>query len=167
MQSSSNDPNQEGEPSAVSGGQEELHEKAPSPSTERSQQKAEDEPETLDSDWGPDGVHSQITMDLTSLTSHQTQEDESPSDSPPTVTDVSSQHLSDLCHLQQTLENSGGGDDESAECTEGVTTAEAEGVITEENTSITPSTATATAANPAADQETELPDETDADEKDE
>ncbi len=159
QQSSTELPNQESEPPAESGGREELDEEAPSPSSREKCQQKPDNEESLHRG------HSQITTNSASSMSHQTEEDECVSASTPTVTDASA-HLSDLCHLQQTLENSVGGEDES-ECTEGVKTLEMENITTEENISITPSSAVA--AGSAAEQEvvlsnqeTEPSDETDA-----
>lgn len=111
---------------------------------------------------------SQVTIDLTALTSHQLKEEECLSDCPPTVPDVSTQHLSDLSHSQETLENSRGGEGESDKCTDGVETVETECIIiTEENTDIAASAAAAAVSSPEEQeddqphQETELSEETD------
>ncbi|KAE8300212.1 Coiled-coil domain-containing protein 149-B [Larimichthys crocea] len=175
--SSTEVPTQESGPPAVScGEEEELHEEAPSPSSEErchqkpSDQSAEEEPKTPDSEECHDGVkyhdsgQSEITIDLTALTSHESEEEECLSDSSATVPDVNTEHLSELCH--QTLENSGGREDESDEYTEGVESAETECIITEESIFIAgPSTAVARSAEGPEDvcsnQETELSEETD------
>ncbi|XP_073322237.1 coiled-coil domain-containing protein 149-like isoform X2 [Pagrus major] len=172
QQSSTEVPNQETGPAAVSGGGEELNEEEPSPPSEgtcqqnSSYQSAEEEPETPDSQVCNDSDRSQITIDLTALTSHQSKEEECLSDCPPTAPDVSTQQLSDFSHLQETLENSGGGEDESDECTDGVETVETECIITEEDTDIAASTAAAVSSaeeqeDVQSNQETELSDETD------
>lgn len=172
QQSSSEIPNQEWGPAAVSGGQEEHHERAPSPSSEEtsprdpSYQSAEEEPETPDGVEYQDSGRSRTTMDLMALISHRPKDEECLSDPPPTVPDVSTNRLSDLCHLQQTLENSRGAEDESDESPEAVEAAYAECFITEENTNISISfTAAASSAEEQEDvqssQETELSDETD------
>ncbi|KAM9363695.1 coiled-coil domain-containing protein 149-like [Symphorus nematophorus] len=171
QQSSTEVPNQESGSPALSADQEELHEEARSPSSgETSQQKpshqqAEEYPETPDSEECHDSDQSQITTDLTAFTSHGSKEEERLIDSPPTEPDVSTLHLSDHCDIQQIVENSRG-EDESDECTEGEEIVETEFIITEENTSITVSTAAAASAaeeleDVQSQQETELSDETD------
>lgn len=140
----------------MSGGQEERQEehreRAPSPSSEETSprdplyQSAEEEPETPDGVEYKDSGRSRITMDLMALTSHRSKDDECLSDPPPTVPDVSTNRLSDLCHLQQTLENSRGAEDESDESPEAVEAAEAECIITEENTNISISFTAASSA---------------------
>lgn len=162
----------------MSGGQEERQEehreRAPSPSSEETSprdplyQSAEEEPETPDGVEYQDSGRSRITMDLMALTSHRSKDDECLSDPPPTVPDVSTNRLSDLCHLEQTLENSRGAEDESDESPEAVEAAEAECIITEENTNVSISFTAAAAASSAEEkedvqssQETELTDETD------
>ncbi len=158
QQSSAEVLNQERGTPAVSGAGEELHKEAPAPSSEEtcrqnpSYQSAEEEPETPDSEACLDSGQSRITIDLTALTSQ-----EHLSEPPPTVTDVS-----DLCHLQQTLENcdpAGGREDESDESTEGAETVEIEFILAEENTSNTISTEEQ--EDVESNQETELSDETD------
>ncbi|XP_030247364.1 coiled-coil domain-containing protein 149-like isoform X4 [Sparus aurata] len=173
-QSSAEVPNQETGPAAGSGGGEELSEEEPSPRSEgscqqnSSYQSAEEEPETPDSEVCNNSDRSQVTIDLTALTSHQLKEEECLSDCPPTVPDVSTQHLSDLSHSQETLENSRGGEGESDKCTDGVETVETECIIiTEENTDIAASAAAAAVSSPEEQeddqphQETELSEETD------
>lgn len=158
QQSSTEVPDQESGTPAVSGAGEELHEEAPSPSNKGtcqqspSYQSAEEEPETLDGEECLDSGQSQITIDLTALTS-----EERLSEPPPTVTGVS-----DLCHLQQTLENSdpaGGREGESDESTEGAETVETEFILTEENTN--DAISTEEPEDVQSNQETELSDETD------
>lgn len=171
QQSSTDVSNQEIVPPAVSGGQEELHKEAPSEET-RSQspscQSAEEEPvipqtETPGGEERCDSSQAQVTIDLTALTSHQSNVEERLSDPPPTGTDGS-----DLGHLQETSENSGGGEDESDEGAEEVEAAETKCILTEENSSSAISAAAAAAASSAeeqedvrSEQETELSDETD------
>ncbi|TKS68241.1 Coiled-coil domain-containing protein 149-B [Collichthys lucidus] len=163
--SSTEVPNQESGPLAVScGEEEELHEEAPSPSSEeRCHQKPSDqsaEEECHDRVECHDSGQSEITIDLTALTSHESEEEECLSDSSATVPDVNTEHLSDLCH--QTLENSGGREDESDEYTEGVESAETECIITEESIIIAgPSPAAEGSEDVCSNQETELSEETD------
>ncbi|XP_051240542.1 coiled-coil domain-containing protein 149 isoform X2 [Dicentrarchus labrax] len=159
QQSSTDVPNQGSGLPAVSGGREELHEETCQQNP--SYQSDEEELGTPDSEECHDGGRSEITIDLTALTSHQSEEEECLSDSPPTVPDVPLE----LCHLQQTLERNSG-EDESDECTDGVVTVDTECIITEENISIDISTAaTASSAGEQEDvqsnQETELSDQTD------
>lgn len=173
QQSSTEVPNQETGPAAVSGDGEELSEEEPSPPSEGSCQQnsshqSEEEPETPDSEVCNDGDQSQDTIDLTALTSPQPKEEECLSDCPPTAPDVSTRHLSDLSHSQETLENSGGGEGESDKCTDGVETVETECIIiTEENTDIAASADAAAVSSPEeqeddrSHQETELSEETD------
>ncbi|XP_036960330.1 coiled-coil domain-containing protein 149-A-like isoform X2 [Acanthopagrus latus] len=175
QQSSTEVPNQETGPAAVSGGGEELSEEEPSPSSEGTCQQsssypsAEEEPETPDSEVCNDSDRSQVMIGSTALTSHQLKEEECLSDCPPPAPDVSTQQLSDLSHLQETLENSGGGEGESDKCTDGGETVEREYVITEEDTDITAAAAAAAAAavsspeeqeDVQSHQETELSEET-------
>ncbi|XP_031132700.1 coiled-coil domain-containing protein 149-like isoform X2 [Sander lucioperca] len=168
QQSSTEVPIQESGPPAVSGRQEDLPEETPS-SEETcplniSYQSAEEEPvspqtETPDSEECHESGQSQVPTDLTDLTSHPSKEEKCMSDSSPT------HHPSDLCHLQQTLENSdptGEGENDSDECTEGVETVETE----EKIKSTISSAATAIFDEGQADfqtnQEKELSDGTDA-----
>ncbi|TKS68234.1 Coiled-coil domain-containing protein 149-B [Collichthys lucidus] len=163
--SSTEVPNQESGPLAVScGEEEELHEEAPSPSSEeRCHQKPSDqsaEEECHDRVECHDSGQSEITIDLTALTSHESEEEECLSDSSATVPDVNTEHPSDLCH--QTLENSGGREDELDEYTEGVESAETECIITEESIIIAgPSPAAEGPEDVCSNQETELSEETD------
>ncbi|XP_035515772.1 coiled-coil domain-containing protein 149-like isoform X3 [Morone saxatilis] len=159
QQSSTEVPNQESGLPTVSGGREELHEETCQQNP--SYQSDEEELETPDGEECHDGGRSEITIDLTALMSHQSEEEECLSDSPPTVPDVPL----DLCHLQQTLERNSG-EDQSDEHTDGVETVDTKCIITEENISIDLSTATtASSAREQEDvqsnQETELSDETD------
>ncbi|KAL7404681.1 hypothetical protein ABVT39_018145 [Epinephelus coioides] len=174
QQSSTDVPIQESGAPFVSTSQEELLEESP-PSEETSQpnfshQSAEAEPVSPQTET-PDTSQSQVTANLTALTSQRSEEEECASDSSPT------RHLSDLCHSQQTLENSDPSDavgtkDESDKCAEGVETVETEHIQTEENIDNTIFTAAAAAAAAAArsgeeqedvqsDQDTELSDGTD------
>ncbi|XP_034745745.1 coiled-coil domain-containing protein 149-like isoform X3 [Etheostoma cragini] len=132
QKSSTEIPFQDNVPPAVSGSQEELLEENPSSEEtcppNLSYQSAEEQPvspqtETPDSEECHDSGQSQVTTDLTDLTSHRSKEEKCVSDSSPT------HNLSDLYHLQHTLENSdpaGGGENESDECTEGLETVETE-----------------------------------------
>nr|XP_046273699.1 coiled-coil domain-containing protein 149-like isoform X2 [Scatophagus argus] len=176
QQSPTEVPDRKSGPPAVSGGREELPEESPSPPSEEtcqqkpSYQPAEEEEEEEEAET-PAGVQcqdsggSQITVDLTALTSHRSKEEERLSDSPPTVPDVSAHQLSDLCHLQQSLEDSVEPEDESDECTEGLETAETELITTEENIDSAMSSAAAESSAKDRDvqsnQETELSVETD------
>ncbi|XP_033480249.1 coiled-coil domain-containing protein 149-like isoform X2 [Epinephelus lanceolatus] len=174
QQSSTDVPIQESGAPSVSTSQEELLEESP-PSEETSQpnlshQSAEAEPVSPQTET-PDASQSQVTANLTALTSQRSEEEECASDSSPT------RHLSDLCHSQQTLENSDPSDavgtkDESDKCAEGVETVETEHIQTEENIDNTILTAAAAAATAAArsgeeqedvqsDRDTELSDGTD------
>lgn len=160
----------------MSDGQQEHHEKAPSLSSEEpspqdpAYQSAEEEPQT------PGGVGcqrsgpSRTTVALTALSNHLSEDELGLSDSSPTVQDVSTDHLSDLYHEQQTLEeNLCRAEDESDEFPEAVEAADAECITTEEKADVSiPSAAAAAAAGSAEEQEdsqssqeTELSDETD------
>ncbi|XP_032387620.1 coiled-coil domain-containing protein 149 isoform X2 [Etheostoma spectabile] len=131
-QSSTEVPIQENGPPAVSSSQEELLEETPSSEDtcppKLSYQSADEEPvspqpKTPDSEECHESGQSQVTTDLTDLTSHRSKEEKCVSDSSPTY------NPSDLCHLQRTIENSdptGGGENESDECTEGLETVETE-----------------------------------------
>ncbi|XP_049427537.1 coiled-coil domain-containing protein 149-like isoform X2 [Epinephelus fuscoguttatus] len=170
QQSSTDVPIQESGAPSVSTSQEELFEESP-PSEETSQpnlshQSAEAEPVSPQTETA-DTSRSQVTANLTALTSQRSEEEECASDSSPT------HHLSDLCHSQQTLENSDPSDavgtkDESDKCAEGVETVETEHIQTEENIDNTIFTAVAAAARSGEEQEdvqsdrdTELSDGTD------
>uniref|UniRef100_A0A8C2Z031 Coiled-coil domain containing 149b n=1 Tax=Cyclopterus lumpus TaxID=8103 RepID=A0A8C2Z031_CYCLU len=168
--SSTGVPVQESGPPAESGGQEKLVEETLSPVSEElcqpdiSYQSAEGElvcpqTETPDSEACHDSGQSQVTTDLTS---HRSKE-ECTSDSSPT------QHPSDLCHIEQTLEDSdptGGSEEQSGECTEEMPTVETEFVLMGEHIESTIYTAAAAGSdeeqeNVQSNQETELPDGTD------
>ncbi|XP_070770405.1 coiled-coil domain-containing protein 149-B-like [Enoplosus armatus] len=165
QQSSAEVPNQESETPAP----EEPHEEEPSPSSEEmcqqnpSYQSAEEEPETPDSEECDESGQSHITVDLTALTSHQSEEEEEClSGSSPTETDVSTHHL------QQTLKSSdpAGGEDESDEYAKSVKTVETEFILTEENVNNVISAAAAVSSaeeqeDVQSNQETELSDGTD------
>ncbi|XP_068582710.1 coiled-coil domain-containing protein 149-like isoform X2 [Cebidichthys violaceus] len=171
QQSSTGVPVQESGPPAGSGGQEKLFEETLSPFSGEtcqpnlSYQSAEEEPvcpqtETPDSEECHDGGQSQVTTDLTS---HRSKEEECASDS------SSTQHPSDLCHIEQILEDSeptGGREEQSDECTNGVEIVETEFILTEANINSTIYTAAAASSdeeqeNVQSNQETELPDRTD------
>lgn len=148
---------QESEPPAVSGNGEEPLVEAPSASSEETCQPAEEEPaspqtQTPDSEECPDIGQSQVTTDLTI---QQSREEECVSVSSPT------QHPSDLCHIQQTLENSdptGESEEESEKCTENV---ETECILIQENINSTMSPAEEEQEDVQSNQETELTEETD------
>ncbi|XP_033985188.1 coiled-coil domain-containing protein 149-like [Trematomus bernacchii] len=148
---------QESEPPAVSGNGEEPLVETPSASSEETCQPAEEEPaspqtQTPDSEECPDIGQSQVTMDLTI---QQSREEECVSVSSPT------QHPSDLCHIQQTLENSdptGESEEESEKCTENV---ETECILIQENINSTMSPADEEQEDVQSNQETELTEETD------
>ncbi|XP_068444824.1 coiled-coil domain-containing protein 149-like isoform X2 [Clinocottus analis] len=172
QQSSTGVPVQESGPAVESGGQEERLEETPSPSSKKmrqpdiSYQSAEEElvcPQTESPDSGEcrDSGLSQVRTDLTSYRSNE----ECTSDSSPT------QHPSDLCHIEQTLEDSdptGEGEEQSVDGTEEVAAVETEFILTEASRNSTVYTAAAAAAssdeeleNVQSNQETELPDGTD------
>ncbi|XP_033939805.1 coiled-coil domain-containing protein 149-like isoform X2 [Pseudochaenichthys georgianus] len=148
---------QESEPPAVSGNGEEPLMEAPSASSEETCQPAEEEPaspqtQTPDSEECPDIGQSQVTTDLTI---QQSREEECVRVSSPT------QHPSDLCHIQQTLENSdptGESEEESEKCTENV---ETECILIQENINSTMSPAEEEQEDVQSNQETELTEETD------
>ncbi|KAK9540423.1 hypothetical protein VZT92_002877 [Zoarces viviparus] len=165
QQSSTGVPVQESGPPAGSGGQQKLLVETLSPSSGETCQPAEEEPvcpqtETPASEECPDSSQSQVTTDLTS---HRSKEDECASDS------SSAQHPSDLCHIEQTLEDSdptGGREEQSDECTDGVETVETEFILTEANINSTICTSAAASSgeeqeNVQSNLETELPDGTD------
>lgn len=163
QQSSPKVPIQESGPPAVSGGQEELLEETPSsPSRQETCEpdlSAEEEPFSPQTET-PSTSHSQVTSHITDLKSHWSKEEESVSDFSPT------HHLSDQCHLQQTLENSSptvGREDESDECNEGVRSDETQCHPTVENINNAISTASSDEEQDEAqsNQETELSDGTD------
>ncbi|XP_076584232.1 coiled-coil domain-containing protein 149-like isoform X6 [Chaetodon auriga] len=156
QQSSTGVPNQASGPPAASCGPDEPQEEVWEPSAEEtfqqssSLQSAEEESDTS----GSNG--SQITIDLTALTSHRSEEEERLSDSSPTGPDVSGQQLTDVS--QQTAE------DESGRRSVRLEAAETEFIITEENISITMSTAAAEEdqeEDVQSNQETQLLAETD------
>ncbi|XP_010775099.1 coiled-coil domain-containing protein 149 isoform X1 [Notothenia coriiceps] len=148
---------QESEPPAVSGNGKEPLVETPSASSEETCQPAEEEPaspqtQTPDSEECSDIGQSQVTTDLTI---QQSREVECESVSSPT------QHPSDLCHIQQTLENSdptGESEEESEECTENV---ETECILIQENINSTMSPAEEEQEDVQSNQETELTGETD------
>ncbi|KAK5899308.1 hypothetical protein CesoFtcFv8_008802 [Champsocephalus esox] len=148
---------QESEPPAVSGNGEEPLVEAPSASSEETCQPAEEEPaspqtQTPDSEECPDIGQSQVTTDLTI---QRSREEECVSVSSPT------QHPSDFCHIQQTLENSdptGESEEESEKCTENV---ETECILIQENINSTMSPAEEEQEDVQSNQETELTEETD------
>lgn len=159
--------NQESETPAVSACQEELHEESPS-SEDTCQKNPTSQPQTETSH--DEDCHysekSQITMDLPSLTSHQSTDKGSLSDSSPTVIDVNTLSPSDACHSEQASETAdvpgGRGDDK---CTEGGETVETECIIIEEVNSTSSTVASTPTAEEQEDvqsnQETELSDGTD------
>lgn len=170
-QNSSEVQSQERGPPAVSGGQEKRREKVPSPSSEETYpfyQPAEEAPETPDRVECQDSGGARTTIDLAALTRLPSKEEERLSDSPPAVPDASTQHPSDLCHEQQTIENSRGAEEESGESPEAGEAAVVECIVTEENTDVIISS-TAVAFESSAEeqedvqssQEGELSDETD------
>ncbi|XP_033985759.1 uncharacterized protein LOC117481932 [Trematomus bernacchii] len=148
---------QEIEPPAVSGNGGEPLVETPSASSEETCQPAEEEPaspqtQTPDSEECLDIGQSQVTTDLTI---QQSREEECVSVSSPT------QHPSDLCHIQQTLENSdptGESEEESEKCTENV---ETECILIQENINSTMSPADEEQEDVQSNQETELTEETD------
>lgn len=159
----------------MSGGQQE-HERAPSPSSEEPSpqdpkyQSAQEEPGTPDRVGRGGSGRSRTTVALTALSNHLSEDEVGLSDSSPTVRDVSTDHLSDLYHVQQTLEESScRAEDESDESPETVDAADTECIPTEENADVSISSAAAAAAAGSAEeqediqssQETELSDETD------
>ncbi|XP_078117213.1 coiled-coil domain-containing protein 149-like isoform X2 [Sander vitreus] len=167
QQSSTEVPIQESGPPAVSGSQEELPEETPSSEEtcppNLSYQSAEEEPVSPQTET-PDSVseechesgQSQVPTDLTS---HRSKEEKCMSDSSPT------HHPSDLCHLQQTLENSdptGEGENDSDECKEGVETVETEEKIKSTISSAATSIFDEGQADFQTNQEKELSDGTDA-----
>lgn len=161
-------------PAAVSGGQQEHHERAPSPSSEEpspqdpSYQSAEEEPGTPDRVGCGGSGRSRTTVALTALSNHLSEDEVGLSDSSLTVQDVSTDHLSDLYHVQQTLEeDSCRAEDESDESPETVEAADTECITAEENADVSISSAAAAAGSAEeqediqSSQETELSDETD------
>lgn len=139
----------------MSGGQEDHGEEAPSPhSAETSPQspsKHTAEEETPDGEGFLDSVGPQITQNLMALTSHRSKRDGC----------VSTHSLSDLCFVQQDLENSGGTEDESDESPG----AKEAGDDDEENTNISASSAATSSVQEQDDvrssQETRQTDEAD------
>lgn len=169
-QSSTGVPVQESGPTAESVGQEKLLEETLSPSNEElcqpdiSYKSAEEElvcpqTETPDSEECHDSGQSQVTTDL----SHQSKKEEYTSESSPT------QHPSDLCQIEQTLEDSeptGGREEQSGECIEEVPTVETVFVLTVAHKDSTIYTAAEAGfdeerENVQSNQEKELPDGTD------
>lgn len=71
-------------------------------------------------------------MDLTALTNHRCEDEERASDSPPSLTDVITKHLSELGQRRHTLEDSQGAEDESQKDPEAVEAADC--IVVEENT---------------------------------
>lgn len=156
QQSSSEVPNQEKEPSAVSRGQEECHKEVPSPSGEEtfpqdpSYQSAKEEPATPDGEDSQDSGRSQITLTLTALS--QGSEGEACVDEcPPTVPDVSEDRLSDLSHAQDTVESSESHQSDSQ--SEAAVAADAECYKREGNTDVISLSSAAAAAAAAHEQE--------------
>lgn len=156
QQSSSEVPNQERGASAVSKGQEKRHKEVPSPSSEEtfpqnlSYQSAKEEPATPDGAGSQDSGRSQITLTLTALLSHRSGGEVCVGESPPTVPDVSADRLSDLSHLQHTVESSESHQSESQ--SEAAVAADAECYKSEENTDVI-SVSSAAAAASAHEQE--------------
>uniref|UniRef100_UPI0037E97508 coiled-coil domain-containing protein 149-like isoform X2 n=1 Tax=Semicossyphus pulcher TaxID=241346 RepID=UPI0037E97508 len=148
-QSSTEVPNLESGPPAVSGDPEGLHVEAPSAPSEEtcqqnpSDQSAEEEPvsfriETPEREECHESGQSLITTDLPALTSPQSEEEEEEEEedcqsSLPELAAVNSHHQSDLSH--QTLETLEEGEDKSDEGSEKVETVETGCILTEGNNS--------------------------------
>ncbi|XP_068178110.1 coiled-coil domain-containing protein 149-like isoform X2 [Antennarius striatus] len=172
QQSSEDVPSQESGPLAVSNGEEDCHKEARSSSSSSSREEAHTsssqlvhaQSETPDSKESQDSGQSQITTDLTVLTGHQFKEGHYFSDSSNTAPDVSTHHLSDLCHSQQNVKISGEAENESEKCFEGVKFVDPECIVAEENFNADVSATEESYAeeqNVQANQKTELLDETD------
>lgn len=168
QQNSTDVQNQEMGPAAVSVAQQEHHEREPSPSSEElspqdpSYQSAEEEPGTPGREGCGGSGRSRTTVALTALSNHLSEDEVGLSDLSTTVQDVSTDHLSDLNHVQQTLE------EKSDESPETVESADTECITKEGNADVSIPSATAAAAGSAEEwediqssQETELSDETD------
>ncbi|KAM7008641.1 coiled-coil domain-containing protein 149-like [Tautogolabrus adspersus] len=168
QQSSEEVPHQDSGPPPVSGDaeglREELQEDATSASSEETCQQnpstlpAELEPvsnwtETSEKEECCDAGQSQSTTDFTAVTSDEPKEEECQSDSPLKFTNVT-HNLSDLSY--QTLEESGGHEDELDEHNEELETVESECILIEGNISddvFTAAVAAAAAASTAEEQE--------------
>lgn len=168
QQNSTDVQNQEMGPAAVSVAQQEHHEREPSPSSEElspqdpSYQSAEEEPGTPGRAGCGGSGQSRTTVALTALSNHLSEDEVGLSDLSTTVQDVSTDHLSDLNHVQQTLE------EKSDESPETVGSADTECITKEGNADVSVPSATAADAGSAEEwediqssQETELSDETD------
>lgn len=109
-----------------------------------SHRSVEDNPETAHWTEHHSSNPSGITVDLTALTNHQCEDEERASDSPPSVTDITSvtegvtdvlcytKHFSELGQRRHTLEDSQGAEDESQKDSEALEAVDC--VVVEENT---------------------------------
>lgn len=108
---------QEEAPEAVPGAPEESLERAPTSEElslqDASHQSFEDNPETARWMEHHSSNPSGITVDLTALTDRHCEDEERASDSPPSVADVITKHLSELGQRRHSLEDSQGAEDES------------------------------------------------------
>ncbi|XP_071753121.2 coiled-coil domain-containing protein 149-like [Centroberyx gerrardi] len=159
--SSPETPNQVGESTAASDGQEEFHKEPSSPSCVEASQAAEGAPlhpqaETPNGDECRRNDQSQITTELMALTSHRSKEGGRLRASPPETTDGKSPDPSDSRRLQRPSENadSDGGADESDEHTQEVETVEAECILTGGNINVaSPTSASAAIERSSKEQE--------------
>ncbi|KAK5865856.1 hypothetical protein PBY51_020093 [Eleginops maclovinus] len=145
---------QESEPPAVSGNGEEPLVDTSSASSEETCQPAEEDPagpHTPDSEEVPDSSQS---LDTTDLTIQQSKDEECV-----TVSSLT-QHPSDPCHAQQTLENPDPTGEREVE-SETVETVETECILPQENINSTMSTADEDQQDVQSNQETELTEGTD------